>query len=124
MTHAGEIVLVVDDDPGVRRAVDSLLGSIGVQTQLFASARDFLAVPVPDVPACVVLDVRMPGLNIPVIATCPPSAASFPLSSLAAIRMSRRVRARSRRAPPASWPTPFPQGARVRGSVENSTSAL
>ncbi len=74
MTDAGEIVLVVDDDPGVRRAVDSLLGSIGVQTQLFASARDFLAVPVPDVPACVVLDVRMPGLNIPVIATCPPSA--------------------------------------------------
>jgi FixJ family two-component response regulator len=63
MTHAGEIVFVVDDDPGVRRAVDSLLRSIGVQTQLFASARDFLAVPVPDVPACVVLDVRMPGLS-------------------------------------------------------------
>jgi FixJ family two-component response regulator len=63
MSQAWEIVFVVDDDPGVRDAVDSLLRSIGLQTQLFASARDFLAVPMPDAPACVVLDVRMPGLS-------------------------------------------------------------
>src|SRR5258708_35514885 len=94
MTHAGEIVSVVDDDPGVRCAVDRLLRSIGVQTQLFASARDFLAVP----------------------ATWPPPAASFPLSSLAAIRMSRRVPARSRRAPPVFLPNPFPKGTCPKGS--------
>ncbi len=61
MGSAGETVFVVDDDPGVRHAVGSLLRSIGVNTQLFASAPELLAVAPPDVPACVILDVRMPG---------------------------------------------------------------
>jgi FixJ family two-component response regulator len=63
MGTPGETVFVVDDDPGVRHAVGSLLRSIGVHTQLFASAPEFLAATPPDVPACVILDVRMPGLG-------------------------------------------------------------
>jgi FixJ family two-component response regulator len=63
MGNPRETVFVVDDDPGVRHAVGSLLRSIGVQTTLFASAPEFLAAAPPDAPACVILDVRMPGLS-------------------------------------------------------------
>jgi FixJ family two-component response regulator len=58
-----ETVFVVDDDAAVREAVGSLLRSVGLHVQMFASADDFLAHPKPAEPACVVLDVRMPGLS-------------------------------------------------------------
>lgn len=57
------IVIVIDDDNDVRGAVADLLRSIGLQTKLFASVRDFLQWKRPDVPSCLVLDVRLPGLS-------------------------------------------------------------
>jgi FixJ family two-component response regulator len=56
-------VFVVDDDAAARDAVGSLIRSVGLHTRLFESAADFLATEKPDTPACVVLDVRMPGLS-------------------------------------------------------------
>ena len=63
MTEAAPIVFVVDDTLAVREAVTSLLGSVGLRVQTFGSARDFLGHPRPDAPACLVLDVRLPGLS-------------------------------------------------------------
>jgi FixJ family two-component response regulator len=56
-------VFVVDDDGSVRDAIGSLIRSVGLHAQLFASAQDFLGSPKPHAPACLVLDVRMPGLS-------------------------------------------------------------
>jgi FixJ family two-component response regulator len=56
------IVFIVDDDPSVRAALDSLLRSVGVQVRSFGSPDEFLKSKIPDeVPACIVLDVRFPG---------------------------------------------------------------
>ena len=57
------IVYVVDDDAGVRQALDSLIRSVGFSVQTFASAQDFLNSKRTSVPGCLVLDVRMPGLS-------------------------------------------------------------
>jgi FixJ family two-component response regulator len=54
-------VLVIDDDPDLRASVGRLLQSVGLKTQLFASSSDFLKSDPPDGPACLVLDVRLPG---------------------------------------------------------------
>ncbi len=56
-------VFVTDDDPGVRKALGRLLQSAGFQAKAFASAEEFLREPLPDAPACAVLDVHLPGLN-------------------------------------------------------------
>jgi FixJ family two-component response regulator len=56
-------VFVVDDDAEVRAALGSLIRSIGLGVQLFGSAQEFLNTPKPDTLACLVLDVRMPGLS-------------------------------------------------------------
>jgi FixJ family two-component response regulator len=53
----------VDDDASVREALASLIRSAGLTVQTFASALEFLARPRPDVPSCLVLDVRLPGLS-------------------------------------------------------------
>jgi FixJ family two-component response regulator len=55
------IVLVVDDDLSVREALSSLIRSVGLRVETFASAQEFLGFQRPDAPACLVLDVRMPG---------------------------------------------------------------
>ncbi|KAF1017026.1 MAG: Response regulator protein TodT [Stenotrophomonas maltophilia] len=55
------IVYVVDDDHSVRAALEDLLASMGLQVQAFESTQAFLAHPLADAPACLVLDVRMPG---------------------------------------------------------------
>jgi FixJ family two-component response regulator len=57
------VVFVVDDDPSVREAIQSLIRSVGVHGESFASAQDFLRAKRPDVPACLVLDIRLPGLS-------------------------------------------------------------
>ena len=57
------MVYVVDDDLSVRRSMGRLLRCAGFQVETFASAREFLAYPRRDVPACLVLDVRMPDLG-------------------------------------------------------------
>jgi FixJ family two-component response regulator len=60
---AAEIVFVIDDDESVREALKSLIRSVGLKIETFASAQEFLQTPRPDVPACLILDVRMPGLS-------------------------------------------------------------
>lgn len=55
------IVYVVDDDPSVRAALEDLLASMGLQVRAFASTQAFLDHDLEDAPACLVLDVRMPG---------------------------------------------------------------
>jgi FixJ family two-component response regulator len=57
------IVFVVDDDPSIREALDSLLHSVRLGVPTFASAHDFLASKRPDMPSCLVLDVQLPGLS-------------------------------------------------------------
>jgi len=61
MADANSTVLVVDDDPTLRESVGRLLRSLGLEAQLFASIADFLSSDPPDGPACLVLDVRLPG---------------------------------------------------------------
>ncbi|HEX8638693.1 MAG TPA: response regulator transcription factor [Pyrinomonadaceae bacterium] len=57
------IVIVVDDDQSVREALDSLFRSAGLRVVAHASAQEFLNSEKPESPACLVLDVRMPGLS-------------------------------------------------------------
>jgi len=57
------MVYVVDDDQLFRRSTERLIRKAGLNVQPFASARDFLKSPRPEGPACLVLDVRMPGLS-------------------------------------------------------------
>src|SRR6266403_1709639 len=61
MTEAAHIVSVVDDDPSVRRAIKRLIETVGLQVELFGSAQEFLQAERPDVPGCLVLDIRLPG---------------------------------------------------------------
>ena len=56
-------VYVVDDDDSVRKSLSRLIRSAGYRVKTFASALEFLASPDPEVPACLVLDVKMPGIN-------------------------------------------------------------
>lgn len=63
MNGAPGIVYVVDDDASVREALSSLLRSMGLEVQAFGSAEEFLVEPVSERPACLVLDVRLPGLS-------------------------------------------------------------
>ena len=61
MPDANSTVLVIDDDPDLRASVGRLLGSLGLDAQLFASISDFLKSDPPDGPTCLILDVRLPG---------------------------------------------------------------
>src|SRR5215471_15324203 len=57
------IVFAIDDDASMREALSRLFRSIGMRAHVFASAQDFLTFKRPDAPACLVLDVRLPGLS-------------------------------------------------------------
>ena len=57
------VVFAIDDDASMREALSRLFRSIGMRDQIFASAQDFLTFKRPDAPACLVLDVRLPGLS-------------------------------------------------------------
>jgi FixJ family two-component response regulator len=63
MMRANSLVFLIDDDASVRKGVLRLLRSAGYKSEAFASASDFLAREQHPGPACVVVDVRMPGLN-------------------------------------------------------------
>ncbi len=58
-----QIVFVVDDNADVRAGLGELLGSVGLKSEAFASAAEFLRRNVPDTASCLVLDVRLPGLS-------------------------------------------------------------
>jgi FixJ family two-component response regulator len=57
----GAIVYIVDDDSSLRDALGELLQSIGLETRTYGSVRDFVDAARPDLPGCLVLDVRLPG---------------------------------------------------------------
>ena len=63
MKEQDPIVFVIDDDRMIRDGLQSLIRSVGLRVETFASAQDFLGAKRPDAPACLVLDVRMPGLS-------------------------------------------------------------
>jgi FixJ family two-component response regulator len=63
MAEPKAIVFVVDDDVSVREGLGSLVRSAGLRVETFASAQEFLARQPVDVPSCLVLDVRLPGLS-------------------------------------------------------------
>ena len=63
MNERAPIVFVVDDDPSVRRSIKRLIGSVGLQVELFGSAQEFPLGKRPDAPSCLVLDIRLPGIS-------------------------------------------------------------
>jgi FixJ family two-component response regulator len=60
-SEAHSTVLIIDDDADLRNSVGRLLKSVGLNAQLFASIPDFLKTERPNTPACLVLDIRLPG---------------------------------------------------------------
>ena len=60
---ATQLVFVVDDDPSVRSSLKFLLSTVGLLAETFESADSFLHKKRPDIPSCIVLDVRLPGLS-------------------------------------------------------------
>ena len=63
MTEARATVFVIDDDSSMRAAIEDLIGSVGLQVRGFVSAEEFLDFKRPEGPACLVLDVRLPGMS-------------------------------------------------------------
>lgn len=57
------LVVIVDDDPAVRESLDSLIRSVGLATRLFGAPAELLQGALPDVPGCIILDVRLPGIS-------------------------------------------------------------
>lgn len=57
------VVFIIDDDEAVREGLAALFRSVGLQVQLFASAAEFRQTSLPDLPSCLVLDIRLPGLG-------------------------------------------------------------
>jgi FixJ family two-component response regulator len=60
---AASLVFVIDDDPSVRSSLKFLLSTVGLQAETFESADSFLRRKASDIPSCLVLDVRLPGLS-------------------------------------------------------------
>ena len=63
MMDADAMVFVVDDDAPMRESLKNLMRSVGLRVEAFASAQEFLRSTRPEVPSCLVLDVRLPGLS-------------------------------------------------------------
>ncbi|ASY71782.1 chemotaxis protein CheY [Sinorhizobium fredii USDA 205] len=66
MSHSPDdraIVYIVDDDEALRRALDRLFRSVSLETRSYGAAREFIDAQRPDLPGCIVLDVRLPGIN-------------------------------------------------------------
>jgi len=57
------IVLVIDDDLAIRESLTSLFQSVGLRVKVFGSAPEFLQSNLPNVPSCLVLDIRLPGIS-------------------------------------------------------------
>jgi FixJ family two-component response regulator len=57
------IVFVVDDDDSLRKALGNLFRSVGLRAEMFGSAPELLQSKLPDVPSCLVLDIRLPGVS-------------------------------------------------------------
>jgi FixJ family two-component response regulator len=63
MKEKDAVVFVVDDDGPMRESLKNLIRSVGLRVELYSSAQEFLESNRPDMPSCLVLDVRLPGLS-------------------------------------------------------------
>jgi FixJ family two-component response regulator len=63
MNEVPPIVFVIDDDPSMRGALEDLVNSLGLQVRACASPQEFLEIKHADAPACLILDVRLPGMS-------------------------------------------------------------
>jgi FixJ family two-component response regulator len=63
MTANSPTVFVIDDDALVRAAIQGMLKSVGLRSETFGAAQEFLRSKPPEGPSCLVLDVRLPGMN-------------------------------------------------------------
>lgn len=63
MTSAPDVVFIIEDDAGVRTAIQRLLKSVGLNTEVFAAPQDFLRLKRPDAASCLILDVRLPEIS-------------------------------------------------------------
>ena len=63
MSIEDPVVFIIDDDASVRKALTNLLRSVGLKVEAFGTAQEFLTMKRPDVPGCLVLDVRLPGAS-------------------------------------------------------------
>jgi FixJ family two-component response regulator len=63
MTEPDGRVFVVDDEASLRESLKDLVGSVGLRVEAFASAQEFLRSERPDVPSCLILDVRLKGVS-------------------------------------------------------------
>jgi FixJ family two-component response regulator len=63
MADLDSLIFIVDDDASVREGVSNLLESVGFRTQVFPSTEEFQSAPRPEVPSCLLLDVRLPGVS-------------------------------------------------------------
>src|ERR1700694_3478737 len=65
LTDEHPVILIIDDDSSMRATLADVMRSVGLAVQTFASAQDFLGSKLPDAPACLVLDARLPGQSGP-----------------------------------------------------------
>jgi FixJ family two-component response regulator len=63
MREERAVVFVIDDDASMRRALENLVSSVGLEARVFTSPQEFLSAQRPDAPGCLVLDVRLPGMS-------------------------------------------------------------
>ena len=63
MVEERAVVFVIDDDPSMRLALEDLVSTVGLEVRAFAAPQEFLQSQPPDAPACLVLDVRLPGMS-------------------------------------------------------------
>ncbi len=63
MSEDRPAVFVIDDDPSMRRSLDTLLRSVALDVHLFSSTQEFMHAKRPEAPGCLVLDVRLPGMS-------------------------------------------------------------
>ena len=63
MLNDGPVIVIVDDDASIRQALDDLIGSSGLRAATFASAEEFLRSERAATAACLILDLRMPGMG-------------------------------------------------------------
>src|SRR6267142_1943872 len=63
MVEERAVVFVIDDDPSMRLALEDLVRSVGLEVRAFTAPQEFLQSKLPEVPGCLVLDVRLPGMS-------------------------------------------------------------
>jgi FixJ family two-component response regulator len=63
MSEDRPAVFVIDDDPSMRRSLDTLLRSVALDVHVFSSTQEFMQAKRPEAPGCLVLDVRLPGMS-------------------------------------------------------------